>query len=383
MVRELNRRDLLRAAGVGGAASLAGCTDWLPFGTDVVWPSIRYDPGNTGHAPELTGPSDPDERWEVETDDQQASVAALDGNRAFGGIASDSSADLVAHEREDGDEAWDENVGGSTAPYPVLAGDTVLASGDDEIVAYDAGSGDERWEEDLGGEWANVQTAVDGTAIAMGDEGDEVTLAALDVDDGSEQWDESFDGRSLGTAVEGDTVYAVVERTDGTVEVLSLSLDDGDEQWQERLTGDRLWGVPATDGERLYVSIRGTGEVVALDADDGDEEWRTSGAFTPAVTDDWVLTSEGDAVVALDPDDGDEEWRTSFDDGTVLWPVVGSERIYVGSLDPAAVYALDMDGDEEWRHEIDAYWALSPIVADGVAYIGTYDPGLLIALEED
>lgn len=442
------RRRVLQGVAAIGGSLLAGCLSDAPDTDDPAqspsvtpsrkrthvgpWPTFGADAGNSGYAPNATGPTgsvdvgwrfdggtptlnaspilvddtvytgasgDPggifaihaatgEQQWGIEPDGYVTSAPAIvDGTLYVGTWAGT----FYALDTSDGSEVWStsfEHRFGEASP--TVVDDTVyvatygyaplVVSGEDDeetfeapaVIALSASSGEERWRYDDFGERDSLHSspAADADHVYIG--GDDDTLYALTRHDGSVAWRRDVAGHS-------DPDPAVV---DGTV--YYASLHDGDD------TPGRLWALEAASGETRWTY------------DVGDISLRTS----PAVTEDTVYlagstttgcpavggrdsectSSASGTLYAIDRATGEERWTAPIEPDTRSSPAVAGGVVYVGCGN--GISAVSTDGETAWRVDFresserdDPYVDSSPAVGDGRAFVGCSD-GHLYAIEE-
>jgi outer membrane protein assembly factor BamB len=290
-----SRRTFLAAAGSTGSAALAGC-----LGRGSVsgsWPRPGFDPGQTGHAPDVAGPTPtPVGRWTARFPDRAVHTVAP--------VLVDDAV-LVASEVAAGDgtavllRRFDATDGTATLTTTVTRHDDRTSS----AVLWDSLVADER---------GLYLVAFDG-------------VHAL-TRDGERRWHRSLGGGPASSIqskahplVDDGTVYVptagTTSRTGSAEALFALDAADGTERW--RTTGGGTWlgrSVGAAAG-RVYHREH-LSELVARDAATGEEAWRRSGfssvsGAVPTATADalYVPASLGGdddaALAALDPATGD------------------------------------------------------------------------------
>jgi outer membrane protein assembly factor BamB len=195
----------------------------------------------------------------------------------------------------------------------------------------------------------------------------------------------------------GDVV--IVVPSDGPL--TAVDLQSGQARWQYGDDG-MVWSrAYASDGERVFVGLKG-GDVAAVDAATGEERWRRHLGIESQVPA-WV---EGGIVYVpttfvgteLRPDVGGKAKLFALDaqDGSILWsfetdnyilqtPVAGGEGLYLAGnfVGPRPVdegghmrlYALDGDGGSvRWTYESEDGFPKRIYVSDGtLVFIGYQD----------
>lgn len=356
-----SRRRALRGGLVTATACLAGCvlsggaedgeseTGRTLHESDVAldsaasWAGYRRDPRNTGHDPDVSGPTDDAAvAWRYSARTEAESGVVVDGGRAYAG-------GLVL----DGETG--ERIGGEWHGHmstPAVADGTLFVPTFD-LEGRDAATGELDWtfEPDSQASGLGGVTVVDGTAYVLGKLGRPLVYA-VDVETGDEAWRRPTWVRASGSPVVVDgTVYFGSEDSEAT----ALRAGDGEPKWRRRL------------------------------GHESDE--------TVAVTPDAVFATGGDgSVTRLSTADGTIEWERRYDDvGQLGSPTVAGDAVYVGSQSDGTVLALEADdGTEDWRVETRSVFfgdysrvgvVDGPAVVDGVVYVAT-EPGDVYAIAE-
>jgi outer membrane protein assembly factor BamB len=373
----MKRRRFLRLAGLAGLAgggSVSGCIDAGRFGTPetngrpdpsegTAWPAFGYDRANTGHNPNVSGPTD------------------------------------------DAEVVWQFDAGSPTAnTSPVVVGDTIFTGSSGtggNLWALDAGSGEEQWEFETEG-WVNHAPAFADGTVYVGT--DTQAFHAVDARTGEEQWT-AYLGRDLhdssptvvedtvyvGTAGDSSPAASADDDTDRGGSLVALDAGTGETRWSFEVA-DWISTTPAVVGGRVYFGDD-TGHVRALDADTGEEVWSyaTAGRIpsSPTVANGTLYFGANGMLYALDLETGDPHWTFDLEwPGVKSSPAVADGTVYVGCSggvacpetsddtceDPdytANLHAVDADhGAEEWTYDIERDVRSSPAVADGVVYLG-------------
>jgi outer membrane protein assembly factor BamB len=223
---------------------------------------------------------------------------------------------------------------------PVL-GDGLLIVGCDanRVMAIDAHTGIERWRADLGGPIQGSAGIADGAVYVSAAGG---PFVSLDLATGTIRWTKDIHPTRHPVVVDG-TLYVGTE--DGRY--LGLDPADGAERWS--------WQAPVGVSQ-----VAGTvvGDTAYLGPDDGK-------------------------LHAISIADGSERWQFQAISGQVSTPAIGTDTVYVASLQrdetPAGeLYALDRaTGEVVWRFRTPTGNQIAPpTLADGVVYSPSQDQGL-------
>lgn len=368
----VRRRDLLAAAAVGAGSLLlsTGVVAGDTTGDGSGWPQDRHDAANTGYNAGLQRSSDPvgvRPRWTFDAYDPE---------------------------------------------QPVVDGDTVYVSTDDELHALERGSGETQWvyhaesEDDISGLF------VDSDAIYVFErefDSDALRQVELRPEQGTARDVTELVGSS--PAVADGTVYTTSEtrtladpdcdattsfgETTTSCEVESetatlhaYDIETGSEQWSFQVSSETEsvpeFGEPAATDD--VVAVLGPSDegrrLYAFDAETGAERWRfdpgETEVYSPAIAGDTIVTGQ-DRVYGLPttaPDSGPVTPKWTFGDDNVV------ERFSRAAMDDGRVYlagggnvwALRAgDGAVEWQTTGPVFDDPQPTVAGGVVYV--VDPG--------
>lgn len=376
------RRQVLKYAGLAvaaggflpGAATAAaddgtGDESDGPSATAQGWASLRGNAGNTGFAPDETGPAAPvTVDWEYE---HGGPVAVVDGTAYL-------TVDETIHalDADDGSLVDEIDVPGA-AGGPAVVG-TSLYVGGDRLTALDLESGDVRWRADLEhDDGIPAPVVAEGTVFVVAGG----TLHALDADSGDEAW--QF-GPADGSLLEQTAAAAdgAVFTSDGET-LYAHEIDDGTERWSATDGGLRRQVIVATD-ETVSVQAGGLDDVVVYDTETGAVRWTGYGYVSGLATDESIYALIAGDIVGYDREDGEETWRPAVDSATYGAPVTDGETVYVGVSSSTAgtgVVALDLeDGEIEWVVETETH-PEHLAIADGTVYASA--DGLLAIRSSD
>ncbi len=383
---EQTRRDVLRYAGLSvaigmGATTVTADDEPTTAGDSGGWSSIRGDAGNTGFAPNATGPASPVAvAWEY---DHGGSFAVVDGTVY---LAADDGR-VHAIDATDGSLEWETAI--TTADRakrvevmgpPAVAHDTVYVTTrgrDPDLTALDAATGDRRWQaSDLGYETNRAPVVANDLVFVVADK----VLYALDAHDGERRWHFEpepmpvGDGRTRGDAFQRESVAVA----DGTVFAVSnnrlfaLDAETGAERWRDGVDDWRsntFSSHPVAAGG--VVAVVKSDAVTIYDAETGTERSTVPSHSLAVLGDDRVYAvtdQEGDRtiVTGYDPKAGNRVWQPSDRADSPASTAVGGRSVYVG-LESSGVAAFGRtDGNREWHVDVDATPRQLAVVGDTV-----------------
>ncbi|WP_293031448.1 PQQ-binding-like beta-propeller repeat protein [Natronococcus sp.] len=331
------------------------------------WRSRRGNPGNTGYAPEASGPDDP-AVVEWRQDDATGPVAVVDGV-----VYQTDDGAVHAFDADDGDRIEaSPDVGADGAP---TVADGRIYVGGDRLAVLDADLEGIEWTIGFEGDVPEPIVA-DGSAFVVVDG----TLYAIDAAEGTERWQFESDGGKLhgqAVAVADGAVFATDGRT-----LYALETGDGSRRWANYDGGFRKQVVVATD-DTVSVQAGGVDEIAVYDTGSGDLRWIAEGYASTLATDDRIYALTGTDVVGYDRESGDEQWRPGLESATYGPPIADGEKLYVGiesSNQGPGIVAFDLgDGTLEWSIETDAQPG-DLAIADNTLYAVT---GELLAIRAE
>ena len=137
-------------------------------------------------------------------------------------------------------------------------------------------------------------------------------------------------------AVARTTVYVGGADTN----VYALAADTGEVRWRFEDSKDPF-GIPAVDGETVFIPTGGEKVLYAIDATSGEQRWQFEGQLgIPKIGGDTVYAGSRDTnVYAVDVASGEERWR--FEDATAPTTEPGpvGDSLYFGTVE-GTLYAL-------------------------------------------
>lgn len=413
---EIDRRTLLKLTGSTGAAlAVAGCSSDPPNGgsngssgeddgsddtpTDdgsdgsseatpaslggESWAQYQFDRGNTGNAPDNTGPADePATRWSAAAGAAAQTAPVRANGRVY--LGGDDGV-LYALSEGDGSELWTYDAESSLRTPAVAEGTVYVTTGDGYVYALGVEAGEQQWEYRVGVD-LHPPTVAHGNVYTGGERG---VVYALSATDGSESWTYRIgEGLTAPIAATGDKLFAGTVKDEGPG-------DPTGTVWTLTAEGDLSWYYPGLDGAVVAV-VATSGPVVAGDKygnlygfrskykNSADTLWsrQVAGTGHPmlSMAGGTAYVSRGQFVTAVDPSDGAEEWREA--PGAMLQsaPAIAGDTAYVGH--ESGMYAVDVgSGSLAWSMEHgDAMGP--PVVANETVAVGSAD-GTLYVLEAE
>jgi outer membrane protein assembly factor BamB len=262
-------------------------------------------------------------------------------------------------------------------------------TGQNSIIAVDASTGNMRWSFD-------PQSTIQSGPLLQGDtvyfSANNEIIYALDTADGSVRWNYQTDGISSVELVDRGVLYAGTDssntsRTPST-NIYAINTADGSLNWQAPIMG----AVSAVDGNIVYVNSS-KGDLYALSTSDGSQRWAFS---TGNLVSFWqtangiayALSSlpnnfQGSSVLyALNTTDGTTRWRYPKDDNTsgVIPLVLSTDILYVvgndnGGFGLNTIYALNAsEASERWHNELSVNATIiTGFLVDNILYLGAND----------
>ena len=175
---------------------------------------------------------------------------------------------LIAFDGPSGRLMWTHHLNASVMTNPVVSnGWLLLGLSDRTLVALRATDGQELWRHRLGFN-ATANPSISGGRVYVPLESDSGgAVRALDLSTGNYVWERTLTGVP-GPILALDAIF--VGATDNFF--YRLRLDDGRVDWYVRTGGD-IYGLPAIDEERVYVTSLDN-IVRALDRENGAQRWR-------------------------------------------------------------------------------------------------------------
>jgi len=175
---------------------------------------------------------------------------------------------LIAFDAPSGRLLWTHRLDQRRITTPTISnGWLVVTLRDTTLVAFRATDGQELWRQQLG-LTATANPSISGGRLYIPLESDSGgAVRALDLSTGNYVWEQTLTGIP-GPILALDAIF--VGATDNFF--YRLRLDDGRVDWYVRTGGD-IYGLPAIDEERVYVTSLDN-IVRALDRENGAQRWR-------------------------------------------------------------------------------------------------------------
>ena len=352
--RSTTRRTFLASAVAGGLAATAGCQvrmptqlfgepDPPPFGpVEHGWEMAGRDGANTAHNPGADGPqSEPEPIWELDIGETTIPRTVVAGDTLVVG----GEEELFVFDLSTNELSWSTTVAIHLADPVLLDGRVYIQTDTRELSCFDAQTGENQWSVTTR---AAVRTpTVTDRAVFVPDE--EGTIHTYDVETGNEKWQTASElpRPREQYAVTKEAVYLGRSGT-----LLALDIETGDELWRTDEHGGRVTFVDNS----LYT---GGNEMSAHDSD-GTLLWnvdlnRLAGGYsTPTIVNGRAVTTiSGGHIEVLSAESGESLWK----DGERSWygrPITDGSMIYVASDYRARrVYALDPVSETvEWMKRV-------------------------------
>ena len=294
---------------------------------------------------------------------------------------------VLAVDKVEGTTVWVQGLRGENeldrAVYgiPAVSGDNVFVGGYDSILyAYDT-EGQERWQEPLGGRIVGGPAVAGGLVIAgvaldEAEGGRQGALYAFETDTGDSAWSFPTDGPIWSPpAVSAGTVYF------GTLgkAIFAVSVDNGQEMWRFE-TGGAVVASPLIADGRVYVGDFDS-VFYALNAQTGAFVWRFDGAerwyWAKAIAHQGIIfaPSLDGNLYALDAASGRLLWKFETEGAIVGSPVILGDRIIVPVAEGAdsRISIVELNGSSSSACNVGDD-VRTPLVADGdLIYFGVTD----------
>ena len=211
-------------------------------------------------------------------------------------------------------------------------------------------------------------------------------LYAFESDTGLRRWEiQVSEDAIIGgvTAYEGVLYFGSADNR-----VMAIDLLTGESVWPAPVeTGNRVWGRPAVDDQRVYVGSMDHA-VYGIDRQTGAVVWCTDiGGAIPgdvSLADGLVVVGCLDKQIhALDAETGKERWASPA--GAWVWgeALVSKGTVFVGDLD-GHLYAISVtDGTAVWdrKVQLDGTVRAGPELYDGSLVVGT-EAGTLYRVDQ-
>ncbi|MFB6177832.1 MAG: PQQ-binding-like beta-propeller repeat protein, partial [Halobaculum sp.] len=376
--------------------------------------TFKFDAGNTGYAPDNTGPTTGVTRaWTTSFGSRfGGSVAVVDGT--VYGLG--NGGELVALDARSGETVWTTTLDGrGVRGGPTVERGSVYVGHDDTVYAVNARTGSVEWRADAGpGIVTNPVTVAAGSVYAVSDargfneDFDDPTpsdslptvVSAFNAANGRRVWRVELPETDAQTASpsysRGQLHVGTGDFESRTGTLYTFQAKTGRENWTFGRPDGGATSPAVADGS-VYFGVQF--DLYAADARTGTQQWRgpSNGSYSASVpsVDDRAVYGAGDGgeVDAVDPTTGETLWTTRLSeivgentdpDGS---PVIAGDTLFVTATRgdfrdrEGLVAALDTaDGSPLWVERFDQPVRSTPAVADGRVYVGTADG--IVALEE-
>lgn len=340
------------------------------------WPFAQYDPANTGHTTEATGPAEaPEIAWHYETDNSVMSSPVVHDTTVYAAVTDHATAINI-----DGEEVWtSKERNGKALGAPAYASETVVVGyGDDEgiVMAYDATDGTVQWKNEIG-QVASTPVINEEIVYVPTLNG---KVAALSLSDGSTIWTESTEQNTISPpAVRNETLYVGEQHS-----LYAFDASDGSKRWQTETNPSNVGQVVATEEYVFTAGTLDTGFGVAgHDAASGELLWE-KGVESPGIAWDGervLVTGEprredDSPFMGLAPTDGTVDWKLSADEelgGSPDGPPTVADGTAFLSYGGRVVALATETGTIQWMTEdtVDIFNGGSPNVVGETLYLTT------------
>lgn len=376
------RQWLQTCAGIAGAVSVAGCSaidddetdsgENNGSGTDSAdWPMYGVDRQNTGHHPDVTGPTGDDvtAREVVDTGETGLYPVAIVDGMLYGNAAGQSiyAVDLETEELE-----WKSDISG---PPTVHDGTVYGPISDGTLYGYRSTTGS-KWQSKQNVEADRFVTHAIPTPHGIFITSEEA-IWQFNIDSGD--YNKVIDipsarSNSDWPAYKDETLYIGRLGTIYAIDIGSAKI-----KWKfEPDNGGRFFDCNPVVANGLVYIINSEGRVHAVDSDSGVEVWATDLDITkgsPAVDHQGVYLTDSRSVVAVDPDNGSIVWEGGNDLPLEPEdPVVVDGICYVTTSFKIRAYDTST-GKIDWEYErpenSDIRLSASPSVFNETIYISS------------
>ena len=266
-----------------------------------------------------------EEAWNVSLPSPPSAAGALDGSRAFVPLR---SGQLVALDRETGDDAWSIEI--SSAFQPVAGDGALFIAGGTELRAVHAESGETIWTRELDAE-PLVAPLLQGTTIVLVLKPDSVR--AFHASTGSELWRSGLGLQAAPRPIAADA-NSVCVAAGGRISRLGLA--DGQLHWTRELPG--TLSPPTMKDGRVFVGST-ENAFYALDAGTGRVmwHWRSGGDVVGAAADDRLVyvASLDNLLRAFRLGSGNQVWKRELTTRTTAPPATFGGVVLLSGNDPA------------------------------------------------
>ena len=343
-----------------GESAVTNAPPPTPIATDTPSPIAVLAGDHTPHS------------WSYETEGRVTSApTVVDGTLFFGS----TDQYIYALTELSGELQWSYKTSGAVYSSPILADGAIFVGTEDgSVYALDSATGDFRWDYKTGGPIYS-SPAVANEVLYVGSK--DGYLHALDAAGGGFLWKYQTEGEIHFPAIVTEGTVTVGS---GDGHVYNLDAATGNLLWKYQ-TGGVISRFPEAYNEVLYIGSSDieTPKVSALDVTNGELLWVyefRSGWGSPhctATADGVVYVGWGSYVHALDAYSGKSLWAYEIS-GSASRPAVVGGVVYIGTRNPANVYALSVEtGDLLWRYEADSdVWSVHAASND-VIYLSRED----------
>ena len=251
-----------------------------------------------------------EEAWRVALPSPPSAPGTLDESRAYIPL---QTGQIVALNRETGDDEWSIAVASSWAP--IVSDGVLYAAGPLELQAVRAASGEVVWRASLDAELI-AAPALQADIIFLLTKPDQ--LRALRTSDGSEIWQRAIGPSSGAPTLTADAKGLIVS---GGSRLRRFAVSDGHLEWERELTG--ILGRATLSGDRVFVGSTDN-NLYALESATGRLAYRSraGGDVVGAAADDqFVYVASLDNMLrALRRGSGNQVWKSNLATRTLAPP---------------------------------------------------------------
>ncbi len=362
--RSLRSRALSQWTTYHGNSELTGAVDAaLPETPELLW---RFKAGAAVRNTPVAG------NGRIHFTDAQGTVFAIDlnGDKLWSkGITSgmDKNGNPI-------EEVFD-------APAACFDSTVIVGSADGILYAFDSATGTEKWKSEISGpilgtpnrSYQSSPDSLKGSHPIFVIAQDRGVLHCLDFETGDHIWESEEVSRCDGSAAVGKDIV-VFGSCAAALHVFSS--EQGNLLRNIDIDADsQVAGGVALVGDSVFAGSR-SGKIIHADTRTGKTLWINEDCegevfTTPAVNDEWVITSCLDGnLYALDRETGKKKWSFATK-GMPSSPVIASDKVIVSADGILYLIGLE-DGQELWSYEVSDE-ITSPAILYDMVIVGSED----------